>query len=799
MDIGGSGSKRLSPLLRLAVTSAALVSVRLHISRGTDINAVDDKGRSPLMLAAALGHRDICAELLSAGADAEAIDSQGNDALSIARVAGHLDVIGLLSELVPKVPPPATETAEAHPSTPSEMLQETDGSGWESEDDPATPSLRQGAAVAALGVQTQISLHRPQDDSADWLDVDIDIPTTEVDRRRSDLTSGDLEMIRNLVRSAVETGRVILEPLVAEIFGSDTQGGNQFVSRLRTVCGDLGIVIEEPGSYETSHWLEEPAEQSIDETLNEAMAFLADLSLGRDDALYGFARDMGRFELLSAQEEKEIGKAMEAAEERVVDALARHQHAVAEILDAAGAIERGERPLSLTVENSSAEGEVPPDEPVEGNATAQASIEGEALAEDESSNLEGFMALVAEARAIQSSLVKDRKVVGAAAIQMASVLRRMKLRWSFVASVVRKAQRQHPNLNSTLALMDSVNALQAARARLVNGNLRLAFSMARKYSFASVPLADLVQEGCLGLMRAAEKFDYRRGFKFSTYASWWIRQAISRAIADQERLIRVPVHMVESMNLVRRTARDFEKARSRAPTVSELADQLSLSQRKVQQILEIQNTPIQMDDLDPDHPDMALVQSIHCDSTGPEAAMEERTRRRAVQEMLDSFEEKKLSRILAMRFGIAGEEEQTLEEVGRAFHVTRERIRQLETKAMRFLRGKVGRRLRMDRSAKARVGQAVDPEADDEVEGPNARKSSAKPESFAIETWLEDATQLARINGYEVVDKRSSGGGVLISHPPDRENTRTVALKQLEKQFRWLGFRKVSDRSFWRI
>lgn len=781
------------------MTSGALVSIRLHIARGADINAVDDKGRSPLMLAAALGLRDVCAELLSAGADPTVIDGVGNDALRLAQSAGHMNVI----ELLPADFPKAVPVVDAPGADPNELLaglpeEEPDDSGWAVEEEPTTPPVIQDATATATSVQSQISLHRPFDDSADWIDVDIELPLAEVARRRSDLTADDLELIRNLVRGAVETGRVILEPIIEEIFGLDLQGGTQLRSRLQAVCGDLGVVVEDPESYDISHSLYAPAEQHVDEAVDDAMAFLADLNSGRGDALSGFARDMGRFELLSAEEERDVGRAMAAAEELVVDALARHPHAIAAILEAAGAIERGERPLSSMIEGMSSEPDPSTYDSTELGGVEEAAV-AETQPEDESTSLDSFLELVAEARSIQAGLIKDRKVVGGAATQMGATLRRMRIRWPFIAMITRQVRGQHPQLNSTKALSDSFDALRTVRARLVNGNLRLVFSMARKYSFTSMPLADLVQEGCIGLMRASEKFDYRRGFKFSTYASWWIRQGILRAIADQERLIRIPVHMVESMNLVRRSTKDFEKSRLRPPTVAELADQLSLSQRKIQQILDIQRTPIELDGLCPEHPDLLLMENLQSESLGPQGCAEQQAVKKAVQEMLGILPEK-LARILSMRFGIPDGDEQTLEEVGRSFNVTRERIRQLEAKAMRLLRGKVGRKRRMGKKAEVREEEAGDLE-DDETQPTATSEDTPSPKRLpsAIENWIEDATQLARLNGFTVADKRSSGGGVLISHPPSRENTRSIALKQLEKQFRWLGFRKVSDRSYWRI
>jgi RNA polymerase primary sigma factor len=226
---------------------------------------------------------------------------------------------------------------------------------------------------------------------------------------------------------------------------------------------------------------------------------------------------------------------------------------------------------------------------------------------------------------------------------------------------------------------------EEAKKKLIESNLRLVMSITRNYTKAGVPLLDLIQEGNLGLIRAVEKFDYKLGYKLSTYATWWIRQAVTRALADQGRTIRLPVHVADQVRRLMRARRQLAQKLNREPTMEEITKESGFTEKRVQELLDLVEDPVSLETPVGDGESMYadLIEDIH--SERPDESTSQKLRRTELGEALLRLNPR-MRRVLSLRFGLDGEPPQTLEEVGAGLGITRERVRQLESRALRELR-----------------------------------------------------------------------------------------------------------------
>ena len=682
---------RINPLLKMAVLAGIDDAVRLHIRRGEDINAIDDKGRSPLLIAASKGHIDTCRILLSAGADPFATDSQGKDAIEIAKAVGRNDVVSLIQESrrarldleVVAQPETLPNLEPGESQTPVEFFEidsEFDLTAWEEDKDSPPPGTDDDCLAFASVLQRSISSHIPIDTDDDWLDVDIDLPDVRSGRRRKNaLTDHDRESARRLFVEGMQNGSIQSWRIAETALGDDGEVDLSFEAHLRAVLGDLNVTIDEDNHWE---WQIPPEFESIDEDLDglvdEAIGFLSNLEDSGNDPLDLYFKDVARRKLISQEEEVEMGQIMETATEDTIAAISSFPLAIDEVLRVADAIRRGDIPLKSMVERNASvlHEEERGNVVVKENHEALQPVNDVFGAVTESSVPFDFSACIDTVR----KLIPELSRANCDSLRVA--LRELRMSWRFLNRLCDVLSVTAGDSSEYKSLFSSLSKGNSARRRLTEANLRLVISIAKKYLRSGIPFFDLIQDGNIGLMRAVEKFEYRRGLKFSTYATWWIRQSILRSVADTSRLIRIPVHQIAAIHEIDRVRQRIEVETGRAAWAEEIAAELSKPVESVLSTMIASYEPARLDDPVRDRTANVQISEMYPDPRpGPEETAMQMELREGLSKALAGLTYRERN-ILLLRFGLGDGFDYTLEQTGKIFHVTRERIRQIESKAL---------------------------------------------------------------------------------------------------------------------
>lgn len=731
--------KPMNPLLRMAVLAGVETAVRLHIRRGDNLDARDGGGATPLMLAASRRKRGVVALLLSAGADPSLTDSSGLTAIGHAERSGSAECADLirtsLSSFTLACSPAETqgksfvstgpddrfpegtdvsqrdvethgdavtvaadenakmgrearenapfpnasdeERADRNPESAQQLALNTESDpppvdvadssgldspddepcfgGWEPEEESVAPDDNAAVADEVRAVHETIGRHKAVDSDEDWGDVEAFLPERALPLVRED---GEVSGVRSLLLRALREGSVP-ESIVIEVCREADGSRNEEAERLLSlVLGELGSSIDERNESDCAP--HEPGETFAEEPLlSEAMAFAEELASGRNEPLRLYVRGF-RGALLDAEEEVALGRAMDEAGEAALDALASWPAGVAAVVEAGRRVALGEADVEAF--SSGAE----PSDDAAGTQVPEPDSEDDAVELDQDAS--AFMAAVDEVEAATGDKARLRAALAAANLSR-----------GFLLELAKLADGQGAASEYASAMTRQV----AARERMILSNLRLAYSLAKKYMRSGEPLEDLVQEGNIGLMKAVERFDWRKGFRFSTYATWWIRQQISRAIADKSRTVRIPVHMHDTVRRTERERDEFEARVGRPEKLEETARRMRLPVWKARRILELSEGTASLDEPDAET-GLPLGETLLDPESDPSVHAEATSLRSTLLSMIGELKERERE-VITLRFGLGDEDPMTLEEVGQRFDVTRERIRQIEAKALRRL------------------------------------------------------------------------------------------------------------------
>ena len=866
-----AGARPLSQFLRMAVMAGVESAVQIHIERGDDLNARDASGMTPLMLSAVRNKPAICKLLLSAGADHGLLDPSGRTALQIAIAAGAEATAAILdaarapcpsfapSEIeVVLGPDPASEPAlpahpiaeaatsaeQAAPSAATEpdtaaeppaqeavpplapVLDELDDgefdlSGWEVEEEPTRPAADLVIVNSASAVQIAITAHEPIDSSTEWDDIDAYLPEVALPLARADDAEGRARL-RLLLLRALREGSVPALDVQAQSINEDRSANPEAEAYLSMVINDLGAEADERFEYSSSdesfEVFVDPEETPDEEaTLDEALVAIDRAVSPRHDPLRIYQREFQSLRLLTAEEEIRLAKDMEAALDVALDALASWADGIARTLAAGADAIAGSRQLSSIWVGGEPDPEPASAEGLEAGEPAMQDSEDAAEDDDEPRNTEpadageaGF----ANALRRLASLTEAEDVPRASLQEIRQALAGLRLNRRFLLELIDAAHGSAP----CPAFARAMAGFRQHRDQMTAANLKLAFFHAKKYLHSGEPLDDLAQEGNIGLLKAVDRYDWRRGFRFSTYATWWVRQQIGRHVADKARTIRVPVHIFEKLQRAERIAHAFETASGREPTLAELAERVEMSSHKLAALLRIAPEPSSIDEATVDGM-IAIDGRDAYASPDPADVVAESQLNQAVDRYLSSLstKDRREERILRMRFGIGVDEALTLDEIGMRFEVTRERIRQLEAKALRKLRhpgrsepfARMALGLQPEENPLAQSAPAPEPEGDDAPDTADPIPQPAKPKRQAAPRTPRDPAQAAGSSklsaldqllamalelGIPVNDERQSAGSIWVGLLEPCDNTHRRLIRRLLD----FGFAFWPGKGYWK-
>lgn len=707
-EANDNDAPRIGAMLRLALQTGSPLALLACIRRGDSLNARDAQGRTPLMLAAARGHEECCAILLDHGADAADVDFGGCTASDVAAAAGFHS-IGCLrapkvlrNVIAAEVSPPNFNSSTVHIGATSiaDSSETSTESDWEPEDAVVTPIHDVDCQVEAQALQETLRAHQAIDHDATWLDVDIDLPISFGSATRFAFDVAFRNGLSSILVGAIASGWANPVDIAEALTGrpdAQTELDADILGHLSRVLGDLEVVIDDGawpsdlGQPEEPQAVGEFAGLSHSVEIESAIDELEGAVSSRSDPLWMYARDMrSAGDLLKHDDEIRLGITLKCGLAQAVSALFTSPRSVNLLREILESLETDLGVPSTGVDGSSSAGGESDTSP-EAFVAADSVLSGqqdvsaaEVEAETAGSKIAAGLTALIQALHTPWSRWDESEAVAARTAGIAA----LGLTVPMVSNIGNKLSSVLP-AECRREFDARLRAATEARNAFIGSNLRLVWSIARKYTFSGLPILDLIQAGNMGLMRAVDRYDHTRGFRFSTYATWWIRQAVSRSVADTSRTIRVPVHMFEQVRHVEQAKKRLDARLSRKPTVDEVADELGVRPRDVLRVLAVPPDTLSVDD-DTNIELKASILAASEEAQTPLEAFEEKELRTRIGEVIDGLKPKE-AMVVRLRYGIGIDKDQTLEEVGQAMEVTRERIRQIEAKAMRKLKARLQR------------------------------------------------------------------------------------------------------------